>query len=41
MAVKAGFKDDDGELAADGLFEPLWGDDRFIRIIDTLHHPGK
>jgi tetratricopeptide (TPR) repeat protein len=38
-AVASGFKDEDGELPTDGLFEPLWGDARFAKILRVLHPP--
>jgi D-alanyl-D-alanine-carboxypeptidase/D-alanyl-D-alanine-endopeptidase len=36
-AVERGFKDEDGELTTDGLFEPLSKDDRFLKLVSKLH----
>jgi tetratricopeptide (TPR) repeat protein len=36
-AVEHGFKDEDGELTTDSLFEPLSKDDRFLKLVSKLH----
>jgi hypothetical protein len=36
-AVERGFKDEDGELTTDGLFEPLSKNDRFLKLVGKLH----